>query len=183
MIHHSAYLTRTETYVTVGSQQLHYCRYWQELISDWPLLIFIYKFCGDFQDIGLSQTEKYLLLAVIMFEPDIDEPERNTENYILKLEYLHKHYTDVLFQVLKSGRTDGDLNRTCRRLEEFFNSLRKIYQMHGEYSRVLEDSSVNQHPAQSATTSIWWRKYHLFDRSGHVERRFSMWEPSKLLMK
>ena len=64
-IHHSAYLTRLQTYITVGPQQLHYCRYWQELMHDWPLIVFVYKFCGDFEEMGLTQVSHLSILNIM----------------------------------------------------------------------------------------------------------------------
>ncbi|OWA50450.1 hypothetical protein BV898_14965 [Hypsibius exemplaris] len=137
MLHHSPFLTRGEFYVTIGPQQFWYCRYWQDKISEPHLNAFIYKFCGELNDIGLNQTETYLLLAVVMFEPSAEIGSPNNECRLLQL--LHRHYTDVLFDVLKQRCPDRvSLNATCRKLERFFCGLKQVHRLYYRYIRAID---------------------------------------------
>lgn len=60
-IHHGNFMTEDECYVTIGSEEYRYCRYWQQMISEWPLLAFIYKFCGEFREMQLTQVRNTVL--------------------------------------------------------------------------------------------------------------------------
>ena len=55
-IHHAAFLTDQETFITVGPDHFRYSRYWQDRISEKPILNFYYKFCRQFRAIGLNQV-------------------------------------------------------------------------------------------------------------------------------
>ncbi|OWA54758.1 putative Nuclear hormone receptor family member nhr-49 [Hypsibius exemplaris] len=138
LIHHGGFLTAEESYIVIGADNLRYCRYWQQMISEWPLLVFIYKFCGEFKEIGLTQIETYLLLAVVMFEPGVDVRKQSPEGNS-KLELIHRHYTDVLFDALKRRCTDNaQLTDTCRKLERFFSALKLVHRLHRHYFRALD---------------------------------------------
>ncbi|OQV22721.1 hypothetical protein BV898_03161 [Hypsibius exemplaris] len=166
MIHHSAYFTQTETYITLGPKNLHFCRYWQNILHDWSLVVFIYKFCRDLQEIGLTLIEKYFLIPIVMFEPDIEGTEKNPE-MALRLEHLHKHYTDVLFNMIKTRCGASHLTMTCKRLEQFFNALKKVYTVHKGYNRAVEAKRVLNEIATTQSSRIWWREDDEFHGSAH----------------
>lgn len=66
---------------------------------------------------------------------------RNTGHYHYKtkLELIHRHYTDVLFDSIKRRCEDAvRLAETCRKLEEFFSALRLVHRIHRHYLRALD---------------------------------------------
>ena len=56
-----------------------------------------------------------------------------------RLELIHRHYTDVLFDVLKRRCRDSqELSETCKKLGDFFGALRLVYRVHRHYLRSLD---------------------------------------------
>ncbi|OQV20672.1 hypothetical protein BV898_05256 [Hypsibius exemplaris] len=135
MIHRAPFVSATESYVTIGRQQVHYCRYWQDAVSDPQFNGFIYKFCEDFNDIGLEQTETYLLFAMVLLEPGKNSNQNNGSN----LHLLHKHYTDVLFDVLKHRcSSHAELSQVCRKLERLFCEVKRVYRLYTNYIQTID---------------------------------------------
>ncbi|OWA54205.1 hypothetical protein BV898_18617 [Hypsibius exemplaris] len=147
IIHRAPFLMEHESYITIGSQQYHYCHYWTSRMSDTTLTAMRDEFCANFRSIGLTQIETYILLAVIIFEPGTDadhESLRKSKDH--SLHALHRHYTDLLFDVLKRRCADrSELSRTCRNLEKFFSELKRLYGLYCMYIPVLD--SVKPQPA------------------------------------
>ncbi|OWA54756.1 hypothetical protein BV898_19155 [Hypsibius exemplaris] len=146
LIHHAAFLNEEETFILMGPNQLRYNRYWQEKISEGPLLSFIYTFGSKFREIGLTQTETYLLLAVIFFEPEADvrklvrtHSSTAANRNRTKLELIHRHYADTLFHAIRQRCSDSEqLSETCSKLEDCFGALQLVHRIHRHYLRALD---------------------------------------------
>ncbi|OWA50451.1 hypothetical protein BV898_14966 [Hypsibius exemplaris] len=136
VLHHSRCFTCEDCFMTVSTQQLRDSRYWQEEITDSHINTFIFKFCEELNEIGLSQTEKCLLLAVAMFEPAAGCSE-SKGHHLLQL--IHRHYMDVLIEALKQRCSDRlQLHTVCQKLERFFCALKDVCELHRRYVAALE---------------------------------------------
>ena len=93
---------------------------------------------------------------------DCGVPDRNVDNG-LKLQSLHKHYTDVLFDMIKRRAGDRQLTYICKRLEQFFGALKRVYNLHRNYNRAHWRTAVSLYDAATHSgKSIWWKAKHEF---------------------
>ncbi|OWA54958.1 hypothetical protein BV898_19345 [Hypsibius exemplaris] len=97
---------------------------------------FIYDFCKELNDIGLNQTEKCLLLAVAILEPDssADGTVCVDSECVHLLQTIHGHYMNVLVETLKQRCSDSrHLSTVCQKLVRFFCSLKDVCRLHRRY--------------------------------------------------
>ncbi|OQV25697.1 hypothetical protein BV898_00628 [Hypsibius exemplaris] len=146
-IHHAAFVKDKETYITIGPQQLRWNAHWQYQIAEPDLVDFLYKFCDKFNEIGLTQIETFLLLAIILFEPSgarrcTVDPDRKA-----KVEVVHRHYIDVLLDTLRHRCSDKDqLAEICQKLTGIFGALRLLHRVHKYYCRALTNNGSGTAP-------------------------------------
>ncbi|OWA53726.1 hypothetical protein BV898_18148 [Hypsibius exemplaris] len=110
---------------------------------------FIFKFCEQLQGIGLTQTEKGLLLAVALFEPGLPSTVNETELKSQRmLNLMHRHYLEVLIETLKQRCSDREeLFSIFRKLERFFTALKDVCEVYRRYtSGTLEGSQKQMVP-------------------------------------
>ncbi|OWA54960.1 hypothetical protein BV898_19347 [Hypsibius exemplaris] len=93
---------------------------------------FVYNFCKELNNIGLTKTEKCLLLAIAMLESN--SPSQGISN----LQSLHHHYLTVLMEALKQRCSDQrHLFSVIQNVVRFFSSLKDVDLIHRQYSRDL----------------------------------------------
>ncbi|XP_055349910.1 uncharacterized protein LOC129596608 [Paramacrobiotus metropolitanus] len=99
LLSHCKFIHKGEIYTyfaASGDRDLHCGLYWLDILGvDADFMRFIYGFAGAFNDIGLTQTEIYLLLATGIFQPDGTSAADKTT-----LSFLHSLYLDAFFYSL-----------------------------------------------------------------------------------
>ncbi|OWA50454.1 hypothetical protein BV898_14968 [Hypsibius exemplaris] len=137
MLHGSPAFAYEDCYINCGIRDLRCSQYWQESLSDAHINTFIYKFCEEFEDIGLTEMESLLLLAVVMFEPIAGGEVSNPKGHQLS-RLIHQHYGDILFGLLKQRCSDKtELVTICQKLERFFCALQDVYKLHEYYADIF----------------------------------------------
>ncbi|OQV21929.1 hypothetical protein BV898_04142 [Hypsibius exemplaris] len=142
-IHQSPYITEQETFVKIGPlMEYHWTNKWQHSIAEPELLRFFQQFLKQFKEIGLTQTEHYLLLIVIMLEP-VRTMRTTGSGRRTQGELIHKYYGDVLIHTLKRRIADPvELASTCRKITELFGTLGLLNRIHRYYLRSLTDRAT-----------------------------------------
>ncbi|XP_055349384.1 uncharacterized protein LOC129596200 isoform X2 [Paramacrobiotus metropolitanus] len=129
LLHHTRYFRKGECYYVSGPEEVHVGTYWMEVMGLDPEFIRFWLKCGlVFNDIGLTLTECYLLLAAAFFDPGATAASDK-----LLLGSLHAFYLDSLFYLIGHRLQGAERMSTYTRLEQAM----KIFP-------VLSDISVKQ---------------------------------------
>ncbi|XP_055348648.1 uncharacterized protein LOC129595613 isoform X2 [Paramacrobiotus metropolitanus] len=97
MLNVSKYFHKGEHYwYMAGEDSLHNCRYWLEVLGfDPDFISFNEAFYVQVNSIGLTTTEKYLLLSAAVFCPEV-----TTASSKLTMEFMYAYYLDALFYMI-----------------------------------------------------------------------------------
>ncbi|OQV23145.1 putative Ecdysone-induced protein 78C [Hypsibius exemplaris] len=102
LLNRAPYVRNRELFSVIGKH--HYGRYWMETLLDSQFVRLLFDFMESVNELNLSLTENYLLMAVICLQPS---PHLCDPDSIQYVKFLYSHYLDALMHIF-STRHSGN---------------------------------------------------------------------------
>ncbi|XP_055341755.1 ecdysone-induced protein 78C-like isoform X2 [Paramacrobiotus metropolitanus] len=133
LFHHAPYTSAGEVFYLAGFEDFHYGRYWMDQTLDPNFIKAILAFMDALNELQLTLTESYVLMAIGMFRPDTTRAGNTS-----LLGALQAHYMDVLLYLIRSRMSPALLSRTLKYLKEILKKLPCIQGIATDYVNKID---------------------------------------------
>ncbi|XP_055347268.1 uncharacterized protein LOC129594560 [Paramacrobiotus metropolitanus] len=145
MIHASKYFYKGDRYYCMpGEDSVQNCKYWIEVLGwDPDFMHFNDCFFAAVNDIGLTHTERYLLLTVALFSPDVTHVSSITKR---TMECSYAYFLSVLYYLLGHRLSVDERETVYKKLEKVIRQFPIIDNLSVKYLSSVNTSAAPLRP-------------------------------------